>query len=189
MSKDLSKLTPEELGKLFPIKVVPYNKEWGTYFEKEKTHLQKILGFKIALRIEHFGSTSVPRLSAKPTIDLLVEIPKDNTIRKTIVERMVKNGYNHMQDHPTHLMFVKGYHSDGYDDICYHIHMGTSDEAQLWDRIYFRDYLKEYPNTAKQYENLKLKLAKEYKFDREGYTKAKKEFIDRIEKIAKVKYS
>lgn len=63
--------------------------------------------------------------------------------------------------------------------------MGSKDLDLLWDRVYFRDYLRENPTVAKQYEELKLKLAETYKYDREAYTENKTEFIRLITRLAK----
>ncbi len=73
--KKLEDLSSEELGKLFPIQIVPYDENWVEIFKSESTLIQDTLGNDIALKIEHFGSTAVEGLSAKPTIDILVEIP------------------------------------------------------------------------------------------------------------------
>ena len=53
------------------IVIVPYNSDWPRMFEEEKKHLFTCLPHKIIKRIEHFGSTAIPRLSAKPIIELL----------------------------------------------------------------------------------------------------------------------
>ena len=60
--------------------------------------------------------------------------------------------------------------------------------SSLWDRLYFRDYLREYPKVAKEYEELKITLAGQYPHDREKYTKAKTEFIVSVTKKAKLLY-
>ena len=83
MSKKIGNLSREDLGKLFPIEVVPYNADWTIHFEKEKELLAETLGFLVPLRIEHFGSTAVPGLSSKPIIDILIEIPTLD--RKSVV--------------------------------------------------------------------------------------------------------
>ncbi|MDF2647548.1 MAG: hypothetical protein K0Q73_3353 [Paenibacillus sp.] len=175
----------EELGKLYPIKIVPYDSNWAMMFEKEKQVITHILGSDIALRIEHIGSTAVPNLSAKPTIDILVEIPKESHIRDEIIILMSKNNYIHMKEQRNHLMFVRGYSPTGLEKESFHIHMGAKEEDFLWDRVYFRDYLQRNPTIANEYESLKNKLAKTFKHDREAYTENKSEFIGAITRLAK----
>lgn len=177
-------MNKEELGKLYPIEIVKYDPNWPLFFEKEKMLLLNILCDKIALRIEHIGSTAIPNLAAKPTIDILVEIPDQLEIEDMIIKLMVQNGYIHMEEQKDHLMFVRGYSPTGLEPESYHIHMGTKSQASLWDRVKFRNYLRRSPETAKKYENLKYDLAKENKNDREAYTDKKGNFIKEITKLA-----
>lgn len=92
-NKSLSELTTEELGRLFPIEIVPYKDEWNLFFQKEKELINSVLDNKLALKIEHFGSTAVQGLSAKPIIDILVEIPPLNDdMKASIISKMDEIG-------------------------------------------------------------------------------------------------
>lgn len=66
----------------------------------------------------------------------------------------------------------------------HHLHM-VEKNSKLWNRIYFRDHLREHPEIAIEYQNLKTHLATEYPNDKEKYTKAKTEFIISVTKKAK----
>lgn len=55
------------------IEVVDYDPNWINKYESEKLLLSKIIGSN-AINIEHIGSTSVLGLSAKPIIDILIEV-------------------------------------------------------------------------------------------------------------------
>lgn len=178
-------MTKKELGLLYPIIIVEYDSGWSQLYEKEKSRLLEILGPNIALRIEHIGSTAVNNLKAKPTIDVLVEIPSQNDIKEVIKNMMVQNGYIYMKEQVNHLMLVKGYSSKGLENESYHIHMGPKNQDFLWDRLYFRDYLRKFPSIAKEYEKLKIELSIKYKHDREAYTEKKAEFIKKITELGK----
>lgn len=52
------------------------------------------------------------------------------------------------------------------------------------EKYFFRDYLLSHPEAAEKYQQLKIKLAQEHKYDREQYTDAKSEFINQILKLA-----
>ncbi|MBN1411674.1 MAG: GrpB family protein [Spirochaetales bacterium] len=177
-------MTKEELGKLYPVRIVAYDPEWPLLFEKEKQSLLKVLGTDLALRIEHMGSTAVPGMVAKPTIDILVEIP-ETADRHTIIGIMVENGYIHMTEQKKHLMLVKGYTPSGLAEESFHIHMGPGNQDWLWDRLYFRDYLREHADVARRYEKLKQELFSQFEHDREAYTDGKEAFITEITKLAK----
>ena len=56
-----------------PIVVVPYDPEWPVLFARIGTDLRGALR-DVALRIDHIGSTSVPRLDAKPVIDVQISV-------------------------------------------------------------------------------------------------------------------
>ncbi len=185
--QNLDSLTKEELGRLFPIEIVPPNAKWAELFDKEKKIIIDALGKQTALKVEHFGSTAVTGLSAKPTIDILVEIKSTPDLKDLIIEKMKNIKYHFIwrtDFGPPYMMFVKGYTSSGTKGQTYHIHIVPKDHT-LWDAIYFRDYLKQHTETAKEYEKLKYQLASKYKNDREAYTTAKTEFIIRVTELAK----
>ncbi|KKO55103.1 GrpB family protein [Paenibacillus sp. DMB20] len=175
----------EELGKLFPIIIERHDQNWTSMFEREKQNIINILGSEIALRVEHIGSTAVSNLSAKPTVDILVEIPQASGIRDIIIDLMIKKEYILMQEQRNHIMFVKGYSPTGLEKESFHIHMGTKEQDFLWNRLYFRDYLRMNPTVAMEYEKLKINLAETFKYDREAYTQSKTEFINKITRLAK----
>lgn len=66
--------------------------------------------------------------------------------------------------------------------------MVESSFVEHWDRLLFRDYLIQHPHIARDYENLKRRLAAEFPNDRIAYTNGKAEFIDRITADAKRLY-
>lgn len=186
--KKLEDLTPKELGKLFPIQIVPYDKNWVNIFNSESKLIKDTLGDNIALKIEHFGSTAVDGISAKPTIDILIEIPflTDN-LKEMIIQKMTEIDYQFIwrtDERLPYMHFVKGYTIDGFKGNVFHIHMGDKSHP-LWDRIYFCDYLRQNKKVAEEYELLKISLAEKFKYDREAYTNAKSEFVKRITEIAK----
>ncbi|MCG8618209.1 MAG: GrpB family protein [Desulfobacterales bacterium] len=184
MPKDLNKLSREELGRLFPVLLSEYRPEWPVLFEKEKAHIQDCLGDCLQFRIVHIGSTAVPGLTAKPTIDILVEIPGDEDAETQIIRRMTAGGYQHVADHRDHLMMVQGYTPEGFNGQCIHVHMAPAARIDLWQRIRFRDYLIAHPEVAAEYAELKRGLAVEFRYDRDAYTAAKTEFVTRVTQLA-----
>jgi len=182
--KNLNELSAEELGILFPIEISEYNPEWKKLFENEKEHLKKHISQKDILRITHIGSTSVPGMKAKPTIDILIEIDKQ-TDTSELIQRIIRAGYNYSHqpgNPPPHMMFMKGYTLQGFKGQAFHLHIRYMGD---WDEVYFRDYLIKNPLICREYENLKLSLEKLYKNDREAYTKGKTDFVKKITSIAR----
>ena len=186
MKKQLDQLSNEELGKLFPIIISEPNPNWKELFKTEKKMIEKVLGSNDIVRMEHIGSTAIPDLKAKPSIDILLEITK-TTESKKIINGLSKIKYHYIpkpENPEPHMMFVKGYTKDGFKGQAYHIHVRYSGD---WDELYFRDFLIQNPLVAKEYENIKIKLSKEYKNDRDGYTEKKKDFVKHINEIARKK--
>lgn len=83
------------------------------------------------------------------------------------------------------LSFNKGYTENGFAERVFHLHLRYSGDN---DELYFRDYLIEYPKVAKEYEELKLMLWKEYEHNRDGYTNAKTTFVKKYTAQAKMIY-
>ncbi len=188
MQKELKDLSPDELGKLFPIILSDHNPQWPLLYRTEKNKLEKALGSGNIISIEHIGSTAVPNLISKPTIDTLIQIP-EKTDKQHIIEQITNIGYQYIPqpDNPApHMMFAKGYTKDGFKGQAYHIHVRYSGD---WDEPYFRDYLTQNPGTASEYAKLKQELAVKYRNNRDGYTNAKTEFIQRITKMARKQLS
>ncbi len=187
----LKDLTPKELGKLFPIQIVPYDTNWVSIFDSESAKIKDVLGERIVLKIEHFGSTAIEGLAAKPTIDILIEIPPlTDALKELIIDKMSAIGYIFIwrtDENIPYMHFVKGYTVDGFKGSVFHLHLGDKYHS-LWDRIYFRNYLRQNKDVAEKYEALKYSLAKEFKFDREAYTNAKGQFVKRITELAKKEF-
>jgi GrpB-like predicted nucleotidyltransferase (UPF0157 family) len=188
MNKNLDEMSNQELWELFPIILNKHKRYWKANFRKEKTVLEQAIGIENIVRINHIGSTAIPNLIAKPTIDILIEIKNDTDIEKLIVN-MQSFGYRYINqpNNPVlHMYFVKGYTPQGFKGQVFHVHVNYSGD---WDELYFRDYLLIHPEIAVQYGKLKLELQKKYEHDRDGYTYAKTDFIKRITKLARAEIS
>ena len=74
---------------------VPYDPEWPRLFLKGKEYLLACLPRELIERIEHFGSTAVPGLAAKPIVDTLVEVTSLDEARGRIVPILESQGYDY----------------------------------------------------------------------------------------------
>lgn len=178
---DLSQLTREEFNTLFPVRLVEHDPQWATIFEKERQLILANVDYKLLLRIEHFGSTSIPGIMAKPYVDMIIEIPKEQLFDEDLIEQFKPIGYTHYkvparEDIEAYMSFGKGYHLDGRKAQIFHIHMCPAENV-MWQQIRFRDYLRSHPERARAYESLKLDLAKQYSNDRGAYVLGKTEFV------------
>lgn len=151
----------------------PYNPEWPHLFEKEAKGLTAVLGDN-CLKVHHIGSTSVPGLSAKAIIDILVVV-KD--ILKVDAEALETLGY---QGRGEMGMPFRRYFSNG----SYHIHIWQEGSDEIQKHLLFRDYLRTHAETRTAYQALKEDLAEKFKNDRATYTLKKDPFIKTVLKQA-----
>ena len=169
------------------ISIVDYDPHWPTSFDEEATFLRETLPPNLLTRIEHFGSTAVLGLSTKPIIDILVEVTSLQQTRKRIVPLLRFEGYEYLwrpardDQPPYYAWFIK---RNPLGVRTHHIHMVEHD-SELWDRLYFRDYLRAFPDEAARYDKLKRSLANAFPRDRVVYTERKTEYITSITKRAK----
>jgi GrpB-like predicted nucleotidyltransferase (UPF0157 family) len=171
------------------ISIVQYDPAWPRMFEAEKTHLLNSLPPGLIRRIEHFGSTAVPNLAAKPIVDMLVEVSSLEETKDRIVPILEAQGYDYFwrathgeSEPPFYAWFIK---RDSAGTRTHHVHM-VERHFEHWDRLIFRDYLIQHQETAKEYEALKFALARRYQNDREAYTEAKSEFIAQVMRKTKI---
>ncbi len=184
MKKQLNEMTNSELGELFPIIISDPNPDWVRIFENEKEKIIECIGKQNILSIEHIGSTAIPNLKAKPTIDILLEVPLSFN-KEDLIEKVTALGYHYSaqpENPPPHMMFMKGYSLSGFVGQAFHIHVRFKGD---WDEIYFRDYLRKHSEVAKEYEELKDRLSVLYRNDREKYTDKKTGFIKRVTETAR----
>ena len=183
MGKKMSEMAQEELWKLFPIYLTEHQSCWQEWYSAEELLLKRV--FSSTERISHIGSTAISSIWAKPIVYILVEIPKDRNLIDYKMQ-IINNGYICMSQSENGLSFNKGYTEKGFAERVFHLHLryiGDNNE------LYFRDYLIEHSDVAKEYEELKLKLWKKYEHNRDGYTNAKTEFVKRYTSKAKILYA
>lgn len=174
--KKLSEMTDEERRQLFPVLLEDSRPQWQEEYREEKAKLERIVGQKYISRMNHIGSTAVPGLTAKPTIDILLEIQRETPVSE-LVSRLEQAGYlcSPQPKNPApHLMFLKGYTPQGFRGQAFHLHVRYSGD---WNELYFRDYLQKHPDVAARYGLIKRKLKQVFEHDRDGYTQAKTGFI------------
>ena len=184
MKKNLDQLSTEELGSLFPIIITDHNPEWKQIFHDEKDRIITSIGNDKIICIEHIGSTTIPHMKAKPTIDILIEIKKQ-VKPEGLIKAFQKLDYHYIhrpENPPPHMMFTKGYTIHGFVGQAFHLHIRYKGD---WEEIRFRDYLITHPHVAKAYEELKVRLAHTFKHNREAYTEGKTAFITSINTLAK----
>jgi GrpB-like predicted nucleotidyltransferase (UPF0157 family) len=169
------------------ISIAPYDPAWPKLYETEAALLRSKLPQAVISRIEHFGSTAVRGLAAKPVIDVLVQVSSLQETRAHIVPILEAEGYEYFwrtDVSPAYAWFIK---RDAVGKRTHHIHMVEAD-SKLWERLYFRNYLREFPEEAKRYAELKRSLSEKHPDDRIAYTEGKAAYVISITEKAKHHY-
>jgi GrpB-like predicted nucleotidyltransferase (UPF0157 family) len=130
--------------------------------------------------MEHFGSTAVPGMSAKPIIDILMTVASVRQARVAAVEPLEAAGYAFWADNPRRdrLFFVKGLPPSA-PRRTHHLHI-LEPGREVQRALLFRDYLRSNADEVDRYRTLKVALAAKYKGDREAYTAAKESYIAEV---------
>jgi GrpB-like predicted nucleotidyltransferase (UPF0157 family) len=165
------------------VKVVPYNPEWAKAFEIEARGVAEALGGNVAI-VHHIGSTAIPGIYAKPIIDLLVEVV--DLIRVDDIDRtrsMVALGYEVMGEFG--IVGRRYFRKDNrVGDRTHHVHIFEVGSAQVERHLAFRDYAIAHPAVAREYGELKRKLAEQHPTDIDSYMDGKDKFIKEMDKGA-----
>ncbi|MBP3951716.1 GrpB family protein [Bacillus suaedae] len=160
--------------------LVRHSDNWKELFHKEKDLLEVIIGDEIK-SIQHFGSTAVNGIEAKPIIDILIGVESLEDVEEFNKEKLRAAGYYHLSRVQINGKVVFAKFSDLVSLTKTHILHVVEYEGDWWKKhILFRDYLNEHPSVAKEYEILKKSLAVKYPNDERSYTDQKKVFVDNI---------
>lgn len=129
--------------------------------------------------IEHIGSTAVPKLAAKPIIDIVVLIPSIKNVDSYIKQlENLDYIYRPKRSSVERFFFTKN------DPPTFHLSLAQIDKYSFWKRQKnFRDFLISHPDIAKKYEKLKMSLIKKYPDGRQEYCDGKDKFINNVLKL------
>jgi len=167
------------------IKLVEYDPAWEEKFQRLKSIYVKSLG-DLLLEVEHVGSTAVPGLCAKPHLDIDLVI-EDYTSFQEVEEALAELGYEYRGD-----LGIEGresfkrkdekvpWNGSNSREYSHHLYVCPRNSRELKRHLAFRDHLLKDEECRKRYAELKRRLAKKYRDDREAYTEGKTKFIERV---------
>ncbi len=116
------------------VQLVDYDPRWPAMFLAELERLRAALPPGLIVAAEHFGSTAILGMMAKPIIDILIAVASlDDAIRRA-VRPMEALGYAFWSDNPKRdrLFFVKGL-PPAAPQRTHHFHM-TEPGGEMWLR-------------------------------------------------------
>jgi len=159
-----------------PVEIVPYDQSWPRLFEEERERLRLAIAPWLAGPIEHIGSTAIEGLPAKPVIDIMAIVETLDASRPAL-DVLAAHDYCYAP-----------YRAESEHWFCkpspafrtHHLHLVPKGSPLWTEAIAFRDYLRAHVDVANEYADLKRRLAREHRLDREAYTEAKTPFIQRV---------
>ena len=162
------------------IQVVPYDPSWPSRYRREAALLREALG-DCLVEIHHIGSTSVPGLWAKPIIDILpvVTAVEEADRRRAALEAL---GYEYLGE-----FGIPGrrYLRKGGDHRTHQVHLfGRESRDEIRRHLAVPAYLRCHPDAARDYAQLKRRLARRFPRDMDGYCDGKDAFVKALERAA-----
>lgn len=157
-----------------PIILVDYDPDWPRMFEREAARIRSALGDK-ALQIEHVGSTSVPRLCAKPIIDILLVVA-DSADEPAYVPALEAAGYTLRIREPD--WYEHRLLKDPGEAV--NLHVFSTGAGEIERMLRFRDRLRSSPADRDRYAAEKRKLARRRWRHVQHYADAKTAVIQEI---------
>jgi GrpB-like predicted nucleotidyltransferase (UPF0157 family) len=156
------------------IYLAPYNPAWPSLFTRLAKNIYEVLGDAILL-LEHVGSTSIPGLSAKPIIDMVLGV-EEASDESSYVEPLEEKGYTLRIREPNwyeHRLLKT-------PDVPGNLHVFSEGCEQIEQMLLFRDWLRNHPDDRLLYEETKRKLAaRTWKYT-QNYADAKTEVVEAI---------
>jgi GrpB-like predicted nucleotidyltransferase (UPF0157 family) len=156
------------------ITVVNYDPIWPQLFVQEQAFIKAAFAHW-AIEIQHFGSTAVPGLSAKPIIDILVGLPELH-LEAGQIETLARLGYEYLGEAGVsgRLAFRKR-RSQAFNLAVVQWH------GKLWrDNLLLRDYLRKHPQAARCYEQRKYEAVGQGHTTLLSYSEQKKAVIEEL---------
>jgi GrpB-like predicted nucleotidyltransferase (UPF0157 family) len=160
----------------------PYDPDWASSFERERVRLTPILRPYLVQPVEHMGSTSVPGLVAKPIIDMLAVV---GDISPLIAEEgsLRKIGWVLAPEPADEIERRLSFCTPSKDLRTHHLHVVEVSFPQWHGWLAFRDYLRQNPDTAQEYGELKTHLSIEHGSDpneRDQYRAGKADWVSTV---------
>lgn len=157
-----------------PIALRPYDPEWPSRYAALARDIRVALGAKV-VALEHVGSTSVPGLSAKPVIDIILAV-SDSGDETAYVPALEALGFA-----------LKIREPDWFEhrllktpDAGVNLHVFTDGCEEIARMIAFRDRLRTHDDDRRLYERTKQELARRTWKYMQNYADAKSEVVNAI---------
>src|SRR5699024_3903970 len=126
--------------KINEVRLVDYSSKWKDEFERIKHSILKNSDLDEEI-IQHIGGTAIVGMSAKPIIDIVIDIDDLENISKELCKRLEKIGFLRIKVNRTNELVLTKFLDNKYQNKTHSIHLVEYKEELCNDLIFFRDYL------------------------------------------------
>jgi GrpB-like predicted nucleotidyltransferase (UPF0157 family) len=161
-----------------PVEIRHYDPAWPDMFADQCHQVSAVLQHWLARPVEHIGSTSVPGLPAKPVVDMLAPVRSLDDARDA-VDALDEAGWSFWPEDPCRhyrLWFLR----PRPQERTHHLHVIAHDDPHAVALLAFRDALRGDSALRDEYARLKRDLAREHRDNRNAYSNAKSDFVERV---------
>ena len=156
------------------IQLTPYDPSWPDIFQSVRARIEAALG-RAALAVHHAGSTSVPGLSAKPIIDVVLAV-RDPADEDDYVPALLGAGFELRIREPD--WFEHRLLRGAAPSVNLHVFADVCEEVERM--LAFRDWLRAHGDDRRLYEDTKQRLAAMTWTHVQDYADAKSEVVREI---------
>lgn len=168
-SESLERAIREEVA------LVPWDPSWTSLFETERERLMGLFPSQL-LDVQHFGSTAIPGMPAKPIIDILAAV-ESMAVAQSLTRPLLQSSYTTSAEFNATLADRRWFMRWANGRRTHHLHIVVLGGTEWRRRLRFRDVLRADPQLAHRYALLKQELTVQHNADREAYTHAKTAFV------------
>lgn len=162
------------------VRIVDYDPGWPALADAEIRRIRQALG-RVAVRLEHVGSTAVPGLAAKPIVDLQLSVDAIEP-RERYVEPLTRLGYlfAFAPESPDYHFFGK----PPERPRTHHLHVCEAGSVHEFRHVALREFLRAHAGEATKYAALKRRLVARHPQDRLAYIDGKDSYVTALEERA-----
>lgn len=162
--------------KIKRVELTAHNPEWKLMFTNAANEIKSILRENF-IDVIHIGSTAIPKIYAKPIVDVL-PIVKDLNLVDALNPKFEALGYICMGEYgiPGRRFYWKSKNKRTHN-----IHLFELGNPEIKRHIAFKEFMLEYDDFAQAYSLIKRSLSDVFPQDIENYVNGKASFIQMID--------
>ena len=159
----------------------PHNPTWGVMAISEAARLMTAAGENLIV-VHHIGSTAIPGITAKPTIDLMPEV---NSLAELEARRPEIEALGYLWRGEFGIEGRRYCVREEIGQRLFHVHFYERGSPQIATHLAFRDYIRAHRDEALAYEAIKREAAALHPSDSLKYNDHKAAWIRSCQERAK----